>query len=293
MERSPLIPPRLAALAQQHSVKLGLSVGGWVGAGAFSQLAANITAVNTFATAVNSVLTTYQFDGVDIDWEYPGQAGSTNNFDATNDTPNFLRLLQVLRLTLGSTKFISAAVAEHLFLVNGAPVPTLPAFAALLDWINLMVYDNFGPWVTTTAHDAPFSAFKAAASLWHSAGFAKSQIVVGYPLYGRIADVKVGTAGLGLPIIKFELLNGGNTFTYDQLVAEFVADSRWTRHWDATQLAAWWGNPAIGQFATVPDPQAAQARAAWVAEVGLGGMFLWEVTQDSKNIMLAAVGSAI
>ncbi|RKO88744.1 glycoside hydrolase superfamily, partial [Blyttiomyces helicus] len=92
----------------------------------------------------------------DIDWECPGQADVTTSFDAANDTPNFLRLLQALRTSIGPSKFISAAVHENqLFFVDHAADRNLSAFAAVLDWVSPKVYNNFGPWDKTTAHDAP------------------------------------------------------------------------------------------------------------------------------------------
>ncbi|RKO84891.1 glycoside hydrolase superfamily, partial [Blyttiomyces helicus] len=288
-----LVPgfPALAKLAKQHSVKVGISVGGWDNSDHFSKLVANSGAIDTFARSANALLEEFGLDGIDIDWEYPGEAGATTNFDAQNDTPNYLRFLKALRAAIGPNKYISAAVAENLFEVNGNPTTDLSAFAAIFDWVSPMVYDNFGPWVSETAHDAPMSAFTAAATLWHSAGFAKSQIVLGYPLYGRIADLNFGTAGLNLPILKFEFVNGDTGFTYDELQAKF--SSGWTRHWDASELSAWWGKAIYGHFATVPDPEAAQARAQWVLENGYGGIMLWEVTQDSNHVILSALNTVL
>ncbi|RKO86848.1 glycoside hydrolase superfamily, partial [Blyttiomyces helicus] len=262
----------LAQLAQQHSVKLALAIGGRDGSAGFSQLAANEAAVQVFVAAAKSILTTYGFEGISVDWECPGEA----TLDPANDTPSFLNLLRALRTAVGPTKSISAAVAEHLFFVNGAPTSDLSAFAAVLDWISPNVYDNFGPWVQVTALDAPMSVFTSTAALWHSAGFAKPNIVLGYPLYARAADVAIGTKGLNLPIIKFLVEDGDNKFTYDELMALFKSDIGWSRNWDAAELSAWWGKPNTGHFVHAPDPEAAQARAEWVVQNGYGGVFLFE-----------------
>ena len=76
--------------------------------------------------------TQYQFDGADIDWEYP---------DAGRSSQNFLALMQELRAALPKDKLLTAAVValgEH-----GAGIP-VEAFA-LMDFVNIMAYDNVRP----------------------------------------------------------------------------------------------------------------------------------------------------
>jgi chitinase len=83
-------------------------------------------------------------DGIDIDWEYPGQVGGGNVYDPA-DTRNFLELLRLLRSSLPEGALLTAAVEAHTFQgSNGQPLKDVRAFAQVLDWIMIMNYDVWG-----------------------------------------------------------------------------------------------------------------------------------------------------
>lgn len=59
-------------------MKLLISVGGWnEGSTKFSDVVADAGAKISSAYSVLYYMQTYNFDGVDIDWEYPGSRGGT------------------------------------------------------------------------------------------------------------------------------------------------------------------------------------------------------------------------
>jgi chitinase len=97
-----------------------------------------------FASNIFSVYRTYDLDGIDIDWEYPGHEGDDGNLYSPLDTSNFLAFLKVLRLTLPGSAKISAAVQTIPFLgPDGDPIPDTSEFGEVFDWILLMNYDTW------------------------------------------------------------------------------------------------------------------------------------------------------
>jgi chitinase len=64
------------ALKQQHpQFKVVISVGGWDWSNRFSNVAASAPARANFIASTLKAMRKYGLDGVDLDWEYPGEAG--------------------------------------------------------------------------------------------------------------------------------------------------------------------------------------------------------------------------
>jgi chitinase len=87
----------LFALKQQNPLLTVLvSVGGWQWSDNFSDMALTKASRKIFIASVADYIERHHLDGLDIDWEYPGQAGSTNHF-RPEDKQNFTLLLKELR----------------------------------------------------------------------------------------------------------------------------------------------------------------------------------------------------
>ena len=63
--------------AQHPHIKTLISVGGWTWSGKFSDVALTEESRSVFAESCLDFIRTYNFDGVDIDWEYPSFVDST------------------------------------------------------------------------------------------------------------------------------------------------------------------------------------------------------------------------
>lgn len=82
-----------------------------------------------------TMMKTYNLDGLDIDWEYPGSAGASNNY-ASADSANLALFLQLLRSKVGSKKLITMATGVQPFAgPNGQPLSSVSAHAKILDHI--------------------------------------------------------------------------------------------------------------------------------------------------------------
>jgi chitinase len=80
--------------ASNH-LQIWIAVGGYaVGAAPFSKLAASSTGRGAFVDSVCSFMDKYGFDGMDLDWEYPG---ATDMGGAQSDGANLVLLLKEYR----------------------------------------------------------------------------------------------------------------------------------------------------------------------------------------------------
>jgi chitinase len=88
--------------AHDRGVKVLISVGGWGTASEFEALAGEASTRSVFISGVESILSQYDLDGVDIDWEYPTPGGSMQNY---------LALMRELRAALPDQLLTSAVPA--------------------------------------------------------------------------------------------------------------------------------------------------------------------------------------
>ncbi|KAL1940051.1 hypothetical protein VTO73DRAFT_9386 [Trametes versicolor] len=178
--------------------KVVLSIGGWGGSTYFSQAMSSSANRTTFVNACVSAVNTYNLDGIDIDWEYPNESGAGNPH-SSSDAANLLSFFKSLRTALGTSKIISAAVTQLPWTgSNGQPLTDVSAYAAQMTYANIMNYDVFGA-SSSPGPNAPLGnlcgnsqlpqySAQAALSQWTAAGFPKSKLVLGLPLYGYVSQ---------------------------------------------------------------------------------------------------------
>ncbi|KAJ2741215.1 hypothetical protein GGI20_005344 [Coemansia sp. BCRC 34301] len=197
--------PDIVTSLHAAGTKAIISIGGWTGSGFFSSILKSSTSRTALLTNIVAYVKTYNLDGVDIDWEYPGRQGDAcNAVDASSDTSNFLAFLQDLRVQLDTTfgrrgKLLTLAVRVEPFDGPSGPISDVSAFAKVVDFINLMTYDIAGVWNPTTSANAPLQfvtgqgpqfSVSSAIDSWSRAGWPTGQMNLGIPFYGHALTAK-------------------------------------------------------------------------------------------------------
>ncbi|WP_081954768.1 glycosyl hydrolase family 18 protein [Paenibacillus graminis] len=139
-------------------VRTLISVGGWSGSGGFFNMANSAAGREAFADSVVDFLRTYQFNGVDIDWEYPSGtplSGNPNDFSVAEplravNYDNYVLLMKKLREKLDlagaqdNQKYdLTIAATASSWILGGMKLGEANPY---LDWANLMTYDFHGAW---------------------------------------------------------------------------------------------------------------------------------------------------
>lgn len=201
-------------LKQQNSdLKILLAVGGWkMASKPFTAMVATARSRAHFITTSIHFLRQRNFDGLDLDWEYPAARGSP-----PEDRGRFTALVKELRAAFDAEGLrtnrppllLTAAVAAGKDKIDGGY--DIPAISAWFDFINLMAYDLHGGWEDFTGHNSPLYAgdhernkqrklnVDWAAKYWIRKGCPPNKLVIGLPLYGRSFTLTTSKSSIGAP----------------------------------------------------------------------------------------------
>ena len=270
-------------------LKVILSIGGW-GAEWFSDAALTAGSRCRFASSAVALMKEHGLDGIDIDWEYPGQAGAGNR-NRAEDKQNFTLMLEAVRRELDHSGHRDATLSIATSGGRYFRYVEMERVAAIVDWVNVMSYDMAGGSSAVTGHHAPLHASdersaEAYVSQHLAAGVPAEKIVVGLPFYGRtwkwVVNRKSST-GLGEPFDWF-----GPDVSYADI--DFT---RFVRGWDAAAKAPYLWNAETGTFISYEDPRSLAEKARFVKDRRLGGVMFWEQRHDPSGTLLGAVASVL
>jgi len=277
----------LTTLAHNSRVLVLLSIGGWEDSNNFPQVAARPDTRTQFAHSCLERIREFNFDGIDIDWEYPGYADHNGS---PADRENFTLLLRTLRDSLdatGSTAgvhyLLTAALPADRSRAEGMDIRTI---ARILDFLNIMTYDFHGPWDARVNHNAPLYAgeggdsnrcVNGAFKLYHeSYGIAPGKINLGVPFYGH--TYRDCTA--------LNALHSGSDTTHFPKEGAFynsIADrmKNFTRRWDDRAQVPYLVSQKWNMVVSYDDEESVAQKARYVVEKGARGLIIWEVTADT------------
>jgi chitinase len=285
-------------------LKVIVSVGGWEAEG-FSDAALTDASRNTFARSVVELLREHGVDGVDLDWEYPGQGVAGIKYRA-EDKQNFTLLLKALRAQLDAASDAERRTGRDRYILTIASADReyfdhteMDKLHIYLDWFNVMSYDFFNSLTATTGHHAGLYASEFAAPKDRNAdasvrqhlaaGIPSDKLVLGVAFYGRgFAGVNPLNNGLNRPYQRYE---GDHSFA--ELKDRFIGKQGFVRHWDERAKAPFLWNEATRTFITYDDPQSIREKADYVRENRLGGMMFWELSQDRNDELLDVIATSL
>ncbi|KAG5951737.1 hypothetical protein E4U53_002386 [Claviceps sorghi] len=181
--------------AANPDLKIFVSIGGWTFSDndtytqpIFGNIARSSANRQLFADQTVAFLTYYGFDGVDLDWEYPGAPDRGGKKD---DTKNYVELVKTLRATFdktGSSFGISFTAPSSYWYLKWFDLQGMMKYC---DWVNLMSYDLHGTWDSTNPIGAIAQAhtnlteIKLAAELFWRVKIPAHKIALGFGFYGR------------------------------------------------------------------------------------------------------------
>lgn len=294
-------------------LKTLISIGGWTYSTYFSATAATAAGRKTFVDSAVKIMKDNNFDGIDIDWEFPVAGGVGSMPHSPNDGTNFTLLMQDLRAALGNKYLLTFAAsprpAFHQYLENSK-------LTSIANWVNLMAYDYHGAWGDAengvTNFNAPlYMSSQDPTPLVHkhdlnidasirsllTLGWPSKKVVMGLSFYGRAyAGVEPGPHGNGLYQTYWKQLppgswpdeNGDNSGVYEwwDLYDNYAGKGDWQQYYHQEAQAAWLYSPSKKIFIGYDDPSTIWSKCAYIVSHNLGGAMAWDASCDRYNQLL-------
>ena len=249
------------------------------------------------------------FDGIDLDWEWPGSDGNPHNVVRPEDKENFTALVQEFRDQLDA---LGTEDDRHYELTAFLPAGgwrldagfELDELMPNFDFVTVQGYDYHGTWESVTNHqsnlvtDARDPEPVISAELIHQAyvdrGVDPAQLVLGIPFYGQgWTGVEPGPDGDGL----FQPATGPAQGTYgagteDWKVLRELTDDGFELHRNDEAGTAWLYDGRT--LWTYDDETAVAQKTDWAQAQGMGGVMIWSIDgDDADGSLMAAIDGAL
>ncbi|KAK1850239.1 putative class V chitinase [Colletotrichum chrysophilum] len=281
----------------QPELQVWLAIGGWAmndpGAWrtSFSDLAASESAQDEFFESLVTFMSTYNYDGVDIDWEYPvaeDRGGIEADFD---NFVNFISRLRNRLNNLGTPKGLSMTLPASYWYLKGFDIINLEPH---VDFFNVMTYDIHGVWDSTIESLGPYAHAhtnlteieEALKLLWRN-NINPSRVNLGLGFYGRSFTMKdpscmaagcefseggnggacTGTAGVLSAHEIMQIIEDGATMTLDPVAGVQIVT------WDSNQWVSW------------DDTETLKMKVDYANQRCLGGVMIWAVDLDDGTLI--------
>lgn len=242
---------------EKPSLKVLLAIGGW-GSSRFSEMAYTDSTRIAFATNCKQVIDRLGLDGIDIDWEYPGN-GSSGISSSPDDIENYTLLMRDIRKAIGKDKLlIMASDAQGMYY-------DFKAIKPYVDFVNIVSYDMEE---SPRHHAALFCSdmtgewsCQKAVEAHVKAGFPTERLVLGIPFHGH------GTNEAP------ELLSYRHIVRLDSLQCR----------WDSIAKVPYLVNSEGRVLVNYEDARSIRLKCQFLHQLGMLGAMYWEYDSDDEQ----------
>ncbi|MCH2110539.1 MAG: glycosyl hydrolase family 18 protein, partial [Polyangiaceae bacterium] len=285
-------------------LKTLLAIGGWTfndpvevagpnsTAWVFSKMVSTKEYRSHFIAHAIRYLRAANFDGLDLDWEYPTDEGRGGH---PEDKQNFTALCKEFKEAAAVEAKESGKELLLLTMATGAHKAEtfeLDKLKDILDWVNLMTYDFYGGWAAATGMNAPLTGdptgnwyVAKAVDKWLEMGIPADQLVLGMPSYGRsfkgVENPAPGSKATGAGV-KGRCTGADGFLAYYEAMA-LIESGKYKTYWDPISSTPYAYNEAEKSWFSYDDIRSINMKVDFLEEKGLGGGMFWAIDLDDYH----------
>lgn len=292
---------RFAEIRKKNpNLKLLLSIGGYSFSKTFRQGVDSEHKRNTFVKSAIDLLKQFKLDGLDLDWEYPGDE---------EEALAYVDIIKKLRMELDSEALRLGVPRGQFDLSIAAPAGIdhskklkIAEMDQYLSFWNLMTYDFSGSWSHyanyqsnlynndvrddgTIDKNDPGINSDDSVKYYMSQGVASSKIILGMPLYGRSFENTKG---------RTYSFDGTGQGSWEPGVWDYKAlpPDGSQEYVDLKAVSAYCYDENQKLFISYDNEKTVAIKAQYVKSWGLGGGMWWESSADHPiNSSRSIIGS--
>ncbi len=293
---------------RQPSLNILLSVAG--SPERFSAIAASPKRIRHFVESCVALALDSGFDGLDIDWEHPVNAGipmRPSEIRHPEDRSNYVALLGAFRSALDSRdrkrRLLTVATTGYYDHLRDFDLAGMTRY---VDWFNLMIYDmsDMNPHVTAdssplyepsnrakaSGHNLSPSSAEYAINWYLAHGVEAQKIVLGVPFYGHEWTGVSPTNGGLFQAYKTHVTRSDG-LPYRDIQAHFSSAQQ---YWDEQAKASWLYEMATHTLISFDNERALREKVMYVDQRQLGGIMFWDLSEDTATFhLLKTLASAM
>ncbi|KAK2163323.1 hypothetical protein NP493_1463g00000 [Ridgeia piscesae] len=274
-------------------LKTLLAIGGWnAGTATMRSMLATSATRQTFIQSTITYLRRWNFDGMDLDFEYPG---SSDKLKYTLMAKEMHAAFVAESSSLGKPRLLltAAVPAGKSAIDNGYEVAKI---AQYFDWIGLMEYDLHSKRESITGANAPLFPRQGetgaqrelnvewAANYWVSKGCPKSKLVIGMATYGRSFRLSnannngMGAAASGDPD-DGTFTHEVGIYSYYDICQSFLSGGG-TVNWHSEHRVPYASKGT--NWVGYDNARSLKEKVAWLKKEGFAGWMVWTLDFDDS-----------
>lgn len=256
-----------------------------------------------FVDSVKVLLQTWKFfDGVNIDWQYPGGGGANASLGKPTDSATLTSLMKELRSMMDELSSRSGKPYQLTTAVGGSAqrIARLDYGEAqrYLDHLflsgdgdrNATLKEQKYPWHQSALYDERRSAIDSSVRALLDQGVSSHKIVLGVASYARgwqgVSSTQQASPFSGRAEGPLNGSLAASMISYRSLVQDY-RDGHWQAGYDEKAQVPFLFSKSAGKLLSYDNPRSVRAKGEYVYAERLGGLFISDISADNGDLLNA------